>query len=173
MNYSKKHSKIHAFTLIELLVTVALVGILSSMAIAQFGEYRARAVDARMKVLEHNLEVGIEAWLTDKWNGDTNLYLNWYHLPNSTEPITYRKNEIMEFTGDVREPGLLMWIIYNTICLTNDAVAEGCIYSKMVWVGHCDAGVEETFPLRRKNYNLNSTISEYYWDAPKSTHYCT
>lgn len=49
------------FTLIELLVTVAIVGILASMAISQFAEYRSRANDSVAMLQAKDAYVALQA----------------------------------------------------------------------------------------------------------------
>jgi prepilin-type N-terminal cleavage/methylation domain-containing protein len=53
------------FSLIELLVVVALVGILSAIAIPQYAVYRARAYDARVEYDAVNAAKGEEAAYAD------------------------------------------------------------------------------------------------------------
>lgn len=54
------------FTLIELLVVVTIVGILASIAIPQFKEYRARAYDAVAQSDLRNAAVAQEAYFLDE-----------------------------------------------------------------------------------------------------------
>ncbi len=50
------------FSLIELLVTVAVVGLLSSIAVANYSEYKARAYEMEALALLHNGLTSIEAY---------------------------------------------------------------------------------------------------------------
>ncbi len=61
----KDLKKADGFTLIELLVTVAIVGILASLAFASFTEYKAAARDANRVTMSHHVFTGIEAYFTD------------------------------------------------------------------------------------------------------------
>ncbi|MGH7772334.1 MAG: type IV pilin protein [Candidatus Binatia bacterium] len=58
---------IKGFTLIEILVVVAIVGILSAIAIPQFSEYRRRAVDQHMVRDLENAAVAMEAYFADTY----------------------------------------------------------------------------------------------------------
>lgn len=53
------------FTLIELLLVVAIIGILSAIAIPQFVQYRKRAYNASANNDIRNLKTAIEAYYSD------------------------------------------------------------------------------------------------------------
>jgi len=63
--------KEQGFTLIELLVAVAIIGILSMIAIPQFNEYRRQGFDARAQSDLRNIMTAQEAYFAD-----TELYTN-------------------------------------------------------------------------------------------------
>ena len=63
--------KEQGFTLIELLVVVAIIGILSLIAIPQFNTYRRRGFDARAQSDLRNIMTAQEAYFAD-----TEMYTN-------------------------------------------------------------------------------------------------
>jgi len=60
-----KSTKKKGFTLIELLVVVAIIGILSAIAIPQFAAYRARAFNSRIESDARNAASAEEAYFID------------------------------------------------------------------------------------------------------------
>ena len=56
---------VKGFTLIELLVVVAIIGVLASIAIPQFADYKKRAFNARAQSDLRNLITGQEAYFSD------------------------------------------------------------------------------------------------------------
>ena len=52
----------HGFTLIELLATVSIIGILASIVIPQFNEYREKGFDARAQVDLRHVATAEEAY---------------------------------------------------------------------------------------------------------------
>jgi len=57
------HSR--GFTLIELLAVIAIIGILTAIAVPQFAEYKKRGFDARAKSDLRNVAVAEEAYFID------------------------------------------------------------------------------------------------------------
>ena len=56
---------VKGFTLIELLVVVAIIGVLASIAIPQFADYKKRAFNARAQSDLRNLITAQEAYFSD------------------------------------------------------------------------------------------------------------
>ena len=63
------------FTLIELIITIAIIGILASIAIPQYSGYVNRAKIARAKAELKNIQLAIEALVIDtyKWPGPSDV----------------------------------------------------------------------------------------------------
>ena len=58
--------KVHGFSLIEVVVVVAIIGLLTAIAIPQFMSYRSEAIDAQLKSDLRNAAVAIEAYYAKK-----------------------------------------------------------------------------------------------------------
>ena len=67
----------HGFTLLEILVVIAILGILSAVAIQQYSAYRSRSIDTQMKADLKNAALAMESYFSE------------YHVyPNSLSKIT-------------------------------------------------------------------------------------
>ncbi len=54
------------FTLVELLVTVAILGILAAMSVAQYQEFKQKAFNHKAVSSVHTLRMAIETYITDR-----------------------------------------------------------------------------------------------------------
>ena len=65
---SKPNTSINAkgFSLLELLVVVAIIGLLTAIAIPEFLSYRARSVDSQMKSDLKNAAVAMDSYFAEK-----------------------------------------------------------------------------------------------------------
>ena len=89
-NHSTRNSA-SGFTLIEMLIGIAIIGILASVAIPQFNQYRIRGYDAHSKQALH----------------DINLLCNFYWVDTDSEQgcdlpkiktVTYLSYDSVEFS---------------------------------------------------------------------------
>lgn len=84
------------FTLLELLIVIALIGILSAIAIQNISLYRARAVDASMRSDLRNAAMAMESY-----------YGEFFGYPSSTSAlllIGYRQTSGVALTINVTSP---------------------------------------------------------------------
>ncbi|HEY1235018.1 MAG TPA: prepilin-type N-terminal cleavage/methylation domain-containing protein [Candidatus Binatia bacterium] len=58
--------KVHGFSLLEIVVVVAIIGLLTAIAVPQFMSYRSEAIDAQLKSDLRNAAVAIEAYYAKK-----------------------------------------------------------------------------------------------------------
>ncbi|MDX8398128.1 MAG: type II secretion system protein [Mariprofundaceae bacterium] len=60
----KKQNNDRGFTLIEIMVVVGIIGILASIAVPLFNQYRTKAYDASAKVQVHNIVLTEQAYFS-------------------------------------------------------------------------------------------------------------
>ena len=70
-NWLKKQRDQKGFTLIELMIVIAIIGILATIAIPQFNNYRARSYNAAALADSRNLKTDLEGY-----------YAEWGEYPN-------------------------------------------------------------------------------------------
>ena len=85
------------FTLIELLVSVALVGILAAMAIANFSEYRKKAFDAGSRRIAADMHTVAEAWASTDWDQVTDQNNTWFRKGDGSETFQGNGAEFKQF----------------------------------------------------------------------------
>ncbi len=70
------------FTLIELMIVIAIIGILATIAVPQYGHYTKRAKYSEIKILVSNVKVPTESCIYDK-NALTNCSGGDSGIPNN------------------------------------------------------------------------------------------
>lgn len=97
------------FSLVELLLVVAILGVISSMAISQYKNYKVRALDARAVASLRRLIADQENYFADneQYANDTSLIVNWASDAQVTTAIeesdgAYWKGHSYHQAGSVR-----------------------------------------------------------------------
>lgn len=90
------HRRSDGFTLLEILVVIAILGILSAIAIQQYSAYKSRSVDTQMKSDLKNAALAMESYFSE-----FRVY------PNSVAKITsvgFRQTEGVSLAITVESP---------------------------------------------------------------------
>lgn len=82
------HMKNKGFTLVELLVSVAIIGIIASMSISMFEEYRRKALRAELYHMAHNIKSAAEVFLIDSASRATPGFFNFNVFNGSLMELT-------------------------------------------------------------------------------------
>ena len=97
-----------AFTLVELLVVVAIIGILSSIALPNYRNATIKSHVVKAKMDLRTLSVGLESYRLDnsrfpRKNSDV-LFFTYYLMPDLTTPVAYVNNpSVIDPFGPVEE----------------------------------------------------------------------
>lgn len=132
---SQKHNifltKKKGFTLIELLVTVAILGILASLAISVFQEYKKKVYNTIARQAKSDLLTAAAAWVGTDWNGSvypgTAGLLRVQYRPNlngfkfAQEPL----NSFISEVYPISDNQMFIDVAVRTACLKNSN-SSGC-----------------------------------------------
>ncbi len=158
------------FTLVELLVTVAIVGILASIAILNFSEYQAKAYDTSAVAFQRNLRIATEEFHND-YEGTSANNVSWAHFADGTNTFTNGGELWQQYAQLPETEGMFFFISVNPRCFKEDC---GSSYvHTYVNVGHCRSTISSN-PLAKYNYIImRATGDEFsHYFVPKSERGC-
>ncbi len=118
-----------AFTLVELLVTVALVGILSAMALAQFQTYRAKANDSVALGQLVNVRTAVEAQFI------SNMNLTGTTIFGGDGSVVTLSGSVTSLPGYRDEPHVAIWLHVGPGL--HFGGTPGIRGSYSIWAAHC------------------------------------
>ena len=137
-------SKNRGFSLIELLVTVAIVGILASIAVAEFNIYRRTANDTLAINALHNAVLSFEAGYIDSpWSkvgvGNRSVFIGVDGSNSASDSNSYTYQQIMP--GYVPQLGVSLYIsrINNTTIPNIYALSIHCMGTRNSMPGYTNS----------------------------------
>jgi prepilin-type N-terminal cleavage/methylation domain-containing protein len=146
-----RYSKQSGFTLVELLVVTSLVGILSSLAVQNFSEYRVMAYDRSAEQLMHDAQSAVQAGMIDLQENSDPFLWSWVWSGGDGN-----------FFGDVNTltPGLKVgdnmriWAFHDAWCETQPPNG----WCAVVWVetAHCQGRTSRIWARYTDGTQLNS-----------------
>ena len=157
------------FTLIELLVTVAIVGILSSIALPAFNDYKAKVYNTEALATQRELHFALQDWIHNVWNQENTIGSNrmhWYRRGNTTDSFGNGGDQWRDsftLSGNViNNDDLTWWIQFYP---SDDS------YS--INVGHCKSTISSDPNLKYNVYIAGSDVEAAVEERTKSSRLCS
>lgn len=158
------------FTLIELMIVVAIIGLLSSIAIPSFMNFQLRSKQAERAVMMQSIETALKdywlrdaRWPTDLGGGSSQLYGTW----NPAWPPRSHKRPFMRAPayGDWNKLSLeVMGNLYYSYYVYGYA-APGYNYRYVYTYGDLDGDQQYNFTYRYVyDYTLSTPPTQYVYD---------
>ena len=171
-NLSKQYKQARGFTLIELLVSVAIVGILASIGISAFEEYRAKVYDTTSIVFQRELQLATELFISEFDNVDRAI-VSWLHRADGTNSFANGGQVFQEYVNVPSDSRLFFYVRVDTRCLlgscpTGDEISYGN-------AGHCLSVPKSSTTVKYNTYvsKVNGTVTTGYYYPSKASRGCS
>ena len=144
------------FTLLELLVSIGIIGLLASMGVMSYSEYRSRAADASVDSVMHNAWVALTAGQTSLDGSAPDWFWAWIDPSGTMQG--WRINEFLPGFKTGPKDRVSIW--YDQFCESGAWCPPGvmCCVVASAHVWHCDSNITRS----RMRWNDGTTM-EFEW----------